>query len=49
MRGICAREEINKVLNKYIAGFDHVDQTLLVLLAASGVISITSFATIFFW
>ena len=33
-----------KMLNKYIAEFDNIDQTLLILPVASGVISITSFA-----
>ena len=36
---------MSKILNKCIAAFDYVDQTLLVLSAASGVVSITSFAS----
>ena len=35
-----------KTLRKYIAVFDYFDKTLLVLSAASGSVSITSFATV---
>ena len=40
------RELMSKRLSKYIASFDYFDKFLIVLLAASGSISIASFATV---
>ena len=40
------RELMSKRLSKYIASFDYFDQSLIVLLATSGSISIASFATV---
>ena len=40
------RELMSKRLCKYIASFDYFDKSLIVLLAASGSISIASFATV---
>ena len=40
------RELVSKKLSKYIASFDYFDKSLIVLSAASGSISIVSFATI---
>ena len=37
---------MSKSLNKYIASFDYFDNSLIILSAASGSISITSFATV---
>ena len=37
---------MSKRLSKYIASFDHIDKSLIVLLATSGSISIASFATV---
>ena len=42
---IVVREAMSIRLSKYIAAFDYVDKTLLVLSAISGVVSIASFAT----
>ena len=39
-------ELIGKRLSKYIASFDYFDKSLIVLSAASGSISIASFATV---
>ena len=38
---------MSKRLSKYIASFDYFDKFLIVLSAASGSISIASFATLF--
>ena len=35
-----------KKLNKYVAAFEHIDKTLIVLSAASGGVSIISFTSI---
>ena len=43
---IAERELMSKRLSKYIASFDYFDKFLIVLLAASGSISIASFATV---
>ena len=40
------RKIMSKKLSKYIAAFDYFDKTLIVLSAASGGISIISFASI---
>ena len=40
------RISCSKKLRKYVAVFDYIDQALIVLSAASGGVSITSFATI---
>ena len=37
------KELMSKRLNKYIASFDYTDKSLIVLFAASGIISIASF------
>ena len=37
---------MSKSLNKYIASFDYLDKSLIVLSATSGSISITSFAIV---
>ena len=37
------REKMSKTLSKYIAAFDYVDKTLLVLSATSGGVSIALF------
>ena len=37
---------MSKKLSKYIAAFDYIDQTLIVLTAASGGVSIISFASV---
>ena len=37
---------MSKTLNKYIAVFDYVDRTFLVLPATNGVVSIASFTTV---
>ena len=37
---------MSKRLSKYIAAFDYIDKTLIVLSAASGGVSITSFASV---
>ena len=37
---------MGKRLSKYIASFDYFDKYLIVLSAASGIISIASFATV---
>ena len=42
---IRGRELLSKTLNKYVEVFDYVVQTLLVLSAASIIVSIISFAT----
>ena len=39
------RELMSKNLSKYIASFDHLDKSLIVLSVATGSISIASFAT----
>ena len=39
---------MNKKLNKYIAVFDYIDKTLIVLFATSGGISIISFVSVIF-
>ena len=43
---ICAREKMSKMLSKFIAVFDYVDKTLLVLSATSGSVSIDLFAPV---
>ena len=43
---ICEREEMSKTLSKIIAAFDYFGKTLLVLSAASGSVSISSFPTV---
>ena len=40
------RELISKTLSKYIASFEHVDKSLIVLFATSSINSITSFVTV---
>ena len=40
------RELISKRLSKYIASFDYIDKSLIVLSATSGSISIASFGTV---
>ena len=40
------RELMSKRLSKYIASFDYFDKSLIALSAASGSISIASFATV---
>ena len=40
------RELMNKRLSKYIASFDYFDESLMVLSATSGSISIASFGTV---
>ena len=40
------RELMSKRLSKYIASFDYIDKSLIVLSATSGSISIASFATV---
>ena len=40
------RKSYNKKLSKYVAVFDYIDQDLIVLSAASGGVSIISFANI---
>ena len=42
---ICEKEVMNKKLNKYISAFDYVNQTLLILSAASIFISATKYAS----
>ena len=42
---ICEKEVMNKKLNKYISTFDYVNQTLLILSAASIFISVTKYAS----
>ena len=46
IKEIRERELLSKTLNKYIAVFDYVVQNLLVLLAASIIVSIISFASV---
>ena len=43
---IYEREMMGKRPSKYIATFDYIDKTLIVLSAASGGVSITSFASV---
>ena len=40
------RKTISKKLSKYIATFDYIDKTLILLLATSGGVSIISFASV---
>ena len=40
------RKSCSKKLNKYVAVFDYIDQTLIVLSATSGGVSIISFTSI---
>ena len=40
------RKTMSKKLSKYIAAFDHIDKTLIVLSATSGGISIISFTSV---
>ena len=40
------REQMRKILSKYIASFDYFDKSLIVLSVATGSISIASFATV---
>ena len=40
------RKTMSKKLSKYIAAFDYIDKTLIVLSATSGVISIISFTSV---
>ena len=40
------RKSFSKKLSKYVAVFDYIDQALIVLSAASGEVSIISFASI---
>ena len=40
------RKTMSKKLSKYIASFDNIDKTLIVLSATSGGISITSFTSV---
>ena len=40
------RELMSKILSKYLASFDYLGKSLIVLSATSGSISIASFATI---
>ena len=40
------RKTMSKKLSKYIASFDYIDKTLIVLAAASGGISIISFTSV---
>ena len=40
------RKTMSKKLSKYIAAFDYIDKTLIVLLAANGGVSIISFTSI---
>ena len=40
------REQMRKILSKYIASFDYFDKSLIVLSAAAGNIYIASFATV---
>ena len=40
------RKSMSKILWKYIASFDYVDKSLIILSATSGTISIASFATV---
>ena len=40
------RKTMSKNLSKYIASFDYIDKTLIVLSATSGGISITSFTSV---
>ena len=44
--GIKERELMSKKLSKYIASFDHFDESLIVLSVTTGSISIASFATV---
>ena len=46
MAEICKRKTMSKTLSTYIPVFDYFDKTLLVLSAASGSVSIASFATV---
>ena len=39
------REIMSKILSKYIASFDYLEKSLIVLSVATGSISIASFAT----
>ena len=40
------RKTMSKILSKYIAAFDYIDKTLIVLLAANEGVSIISFTSI---
>ena len=40
------RKAMNKKLSKYIAAFDYIDKTLIILSATSGEISIIFFASV---
>ena len=40
------RKSRSRKLNKYVAAFDYIDETLIVLIATSGLVSIISFPSI---
>ena len=46
MAEICKRKTMSKTLSTYIPVLEYFDKTLLVLSAASGSVSIASFATV---